>query len=321
LLLCLLVLYMYLLFNDIVFILLLLNEGFKFAFSRFYEVAIIVNQRPENDKQIILLENARNLAARLTNEAPSHPIVSLWNPVFTFGCPHKSRRPLSQARDPTFKENWPYWRGIALAQKSIWEDFCVYRENVRPDDVIVILEHDAWCRVNACSQAVEIAVQLQNTDIKYLGWTKHREFVVNMHAYSITCAAVLKVRDKIDPCGSAMDLQIYRNANNGTLTWETAYAERNSFGINQTSYTVITTKTTHASADDGIFNQIKFYDGESEQHARPGEFKVEDGMKAFMNDTTLIREAEPVLYPINNTDVDSMILNTSSTMHNLRNQK
>lgn len=248
--------------------------------KRYYEIAILIDQNPKDEFHKFLLKNAQEFSLKITAESPSHPVVSLWNPVFTRGCPHESRNP-NRFQNPEFPgTNWPYWRGIALAQKSIWEDFCIYRENVSPDDVIVIFEHDFWCVSNNCTHALEAAVQLMYTDIKLLGWQlchgpcKHQyRMPLTMHAYAISCAAIDKSRNYWDPCGSAFDLQLGMRLKEGLLSWDIASAEFNAFGINQTALNQVDTNTTFPLKCEGLFVQIENRKTFGHDHTKPGETK------------------------------------------------
>ena len=116
-----------------------------------------------------------------------------------------------------------------------------------------------------------------------------------MHAYSMTCAAILKTMNLYDPCGSAMDLQTASYFRDGTLSWETASAEWNAFGRNQSAYEVVKTNKTYPSFDEGLFIQIKNIDIERRgAHEKPGdnvvktEIGMEDIAEAF--DTTGIQK-------------------------------
>ena len=123
-----------------------------------------------------------------------------------------------------------------MAHMSIWNDFCVHRHNVSlKDDKILILEDDAICVVNNCEKAIDTVLNNQATDMVYFGWCRkeknYEKPPLCTHAYSITCAGVMKLRDTIDPCGKPIDLQLQSRGLAKLYDWDFAY--QTNYELNQ----------------------------------------------------------------------------------------
>ena len=162
----------------------------------YYEIAMISNSKSSK----LLLNYARmkisqlEINLRLISSSP--PTLRFWEPVFANGCP-------VETGDGTTKKG--YWRGLTLAHTSIWDHFCVFRQGARDSDRILILEDDAVCVMQNCAQIIDNCMRTQIEDVVYWGWC-HKPKVyytppLCSHAYSVTCAAAKKLRDRIDPCG------------------------------------------------------------------------------------------------------------------------
>ena len=155
-----------------------------------------------------------------------------------------------------------YWRGLTLAHTGIWNDFCVHRMNISlSDDKILILEDDAVCVTKYCEKTIDTILNNQVTDIVYLGWCRrehdYQKPPLCTHAYSITCAGVLKLRDTIDPCGKPIDLQLQSRGIKGVYDWDFAY--RSNYELNKTVFSQIdaTNANMELVFDSGIFMQVK----------------------------------------------------------------
>lgn len=230
--------------------------------KKYFEVAIVVDEKPTRDFDSYLLNRARVFSNTL---AQSNITVKFWGPIWAKGCPHFSRSP--KFRTVHYDTPFPYWRGCTLAHTTIWNDFCIYRENVLPNDTLVVFESDILCVVNNCASAIDVSVQMQSSDIFYLGWCLFKSFnkggvyrevpPLCLHAYSITCAAVLKTRNLWDPCGSALDLQVTKFALEGLVTWDMAIHQLKAFGINKTSEEEISADPHLEYQYEGMFRQIK----------------------------------------------------------------
>ena len=176
------------------------------------------------------------------------------------GCPHASY--LNQDINDV---HLPYWRGCSMAQLSIWQDYCILRQNASDDDIIVIFEDDFYCVANNCAPYLDYVIQHQSVDLFYLGYCYLYFKAPNaippncLHAYSIKCKAVRKIRDMVDPCGRGMDQQLSHLGSKGwVFTWD--YMSDSDYTLNVTSYDyVANSKYLGFSYDDssgGMFRQV-----------------------------------------------------------------
>lgn len=137
--------------------------------STYYEVAIIIDKTPKHTFQTYLLNRAEEFAEDIREHSPSHPTVTIWDPVYAAWCPHTRPKP-SIYHGKVFPEPYQYWRGSTLAHYSTWNDFCIYRENAQPNDTLVVFENDVLCLADNCAAYLDHIVQTQVVDVVYLGW-------------------------------------------------------------------------------------------------------------------------------------------------------
>ena len=196
-------------------------------FSRYYqslgnmiEIAIILDKSSTQPYDRYLADRAAIFAKEMNDTVTDPPTIRLWSPVSLNRCPHVAFNSINlKTAGISLKP------GYILTHKTIWEDFCVIRPNANDNDVILILAGDFFCQADGCARILDSHMRMQTTDLFYYGFYNdipkdHWNLPASTHAYSIKCSAVKKIRDTIDPCGTALDAQFHDLVSAWRLSWD-----------------------------------------------------------------------------------------------------